>query len=156
MYKHPRILPSVPKQDPRILPSVPKQDSSSGEKCDFGWTYFEHTSHCYLVTGHAKTWKAAQEDCKTKGANLVTITSPRENQDVLKLIKLGERSKAWIGMKAALSWYDSSESEYSNWASGEPDGQATKPCVWMYGDEKPQGLWVADHCELLSEIATVC
>lgn len=145
MYKH-----------PRILPSVPKQDSSSDKKCDFGWTYFEHTSHCYLVTGHAKTWKAAQDDCITKGANLVTINSPKENEDVLKLIKLEERSKAWIGMKAAFGWYDSSPSKYINWASGEPGEQVTNTCVWMYADEKPQGLWAAVECELTSEIAIVC
>lgn len=159
MYKHPRILPSVPKQDPGILPSVPKQDSPSAESsCDRGWTFFEDTRHCYVVSGHVKSWDEAQAHCEllNEKAHLVTIESDAENEFVLDLVKLIGRPKAWIGMKAALGWYDSSHVSYTNWASGEPEGQATNPCVWMYGEEEPQGFWKTDKCEVESDIGIVC
>ena len=159
MHKDPRILPSVPKQDLRNLPGVPMQDSLPDAKCNFGFHYFDETSHCYLVTGNAKTWEEAQKDCNSKGANLVTINSPEENQFVKNLVVIQEREKAWIGMKAALSWFDYSKPDYDHWASGEPNWQATNPCVWMYGDVTPtpiQGFWADDKCELGSAIAIVC
>ena len=147
MYKHPRIPPSVPKQDEG--------------SCELQfWSYFE--SHCYLpVSENAnyKNWEDAQDHCKklNKNANLVTIKSEDEQNFLLQLINaFGEPKRAWIGMKAVLEWYDSSNPEYTNWASGEPDGQATNPCVWMYGEDKPQGVWHADKCDLASEIGLIC
>lgn len=147
MHKHPRILPRVAKQD----------SSSDGQgDCDFSWQFIQETSHCYLVTGHAKSWMDAQKECKKRQANLVTIESAEENNKVKQLIVAADRTKAWIGLKASLDWVVSSNSDYANWASGEPDGQATNPCVWMYGTKEPQGLWDADKCELASTIAVVC
>lgn len=161
MYKqYPRILHSVPKQDPRILPSVPKQDSPSAnslsdEGCDSDWSPFEN--HCYLVGPTAKTWQDAQDYCASWGANLVKIESDGETDFVVHKLGLIGRKKAWIGMKAALDWYDHSNPDYQNWGSGEPDGQATNPCVWMYGNDKPySGLWNADTCDSDSDIGVVC
>ena len=73
-----------------------------------------------------------------------------------ELIVVADRKRAWIGLKASLDWFVSSHSDYANWASGEPDWQATNPCVWMYGKKEPQGFWEADKCELASTIAVVC
>lgn len=161
MHKQdPRILPSVYKQDPRILPSVPKQDSPSAnsfstEDCPNNWAKLD--DHCYHVTKLAKSWDEAQDYCKEQQANLVSIKSAVENNFVLDLVQEIDRPNAWTGMKAALHWYDSPDVDYTNWASGEPDGQATKPCVLMHTGEDPKaGFWNAYPCKVDLEVVTVC
>ena len=145
---------------PRILPRVAKQHVSSDGDCEFPWQFIEETSHCYLVTTPTKSWSEAEKKCEEKGAHLVTIESAEENNKVKMLIVEAGREKAWIGLKVSLVWVVSSHSnKYENWASGEPSGQATNPCVWMYGAENSkelQGFWDADKCELTEPIAIVC
>ena len=147
---------------PRILPRVAKQYFSSNGDCDFSWQFIQETSHCYLVTTPTKSWREAQNKCEKRKANLVTIESAEENNKVKMLIAAAGYEKAWIGLKASLNWVVPPHKDYENWASGEPDGQATNPCVWMYGAENPeeseelQGFWDADKCELTEPIAIVC
>ena len=111
-----------------------------------------------MVSGPFTSWDKAQDLCESWKANLVAIESDAENKFVLELMNLAGRPKAWIGMKAALDWYDYTISEYRNWASGEPDGQATNPCVWMYGTDgdESKGVWSADKCEVDPGIGVVC
>lgn len=145
MYKH-----------PRILPSVSKQDSSSDGKCEEHWDYFATTDRCYLARGSFKSWEDAKNECEKYSASLVTIESIEENDYLKEMILTEGRLRAWIGMKAAFNWYDNSKVDFQNWDPEEPVTDLDL-CVIMYGDEDPhQGRWYVDKCELADAYPTIC
>lgn len=144
MYRH-----------PRILPSVPKQDSPSDEKCQTGWdSCATIPNYCYLVTEKHKSWEEAKVDCEDRGAKMVTIDSSEENDCVKEIMIAQGRSSPWIGMKTAFNWYDFSKSTYRNWAEDEP--KARDLCVFMNGKGESPGLWHTDRCVLPAGIPFIC
>ena len=56
---------------------------------DDGWVTIEPalTDHCYLRIPDAKTWQAANDDCISKNATLVSIHSNDENSFIKSMIK---------------------------------------------------------------------
>ncbi|CAG5102351.1 Oidioi.mRNA.OKI2018_I69.chr1.g260.t1.cds [Oikopleura dioica] len=58
------------------------------EECDFGWTFLESSQKCIMSTSDQKGWKAAQSFCEGQGANLVSINSPDEQDDVFRIASL--------------------------------------------------------------------
>lgn len=146
-------------KNPRFLSIVPKQDSPQDEDpCLQHWEYFGDTRHCYRWVGTGNSSDRAQGYCKTLNpkANLLTVDQDTETDFVLTLIEPFLVRGCWIGIKAAFGWYVSPHLDYTNWADHEPAGQTTKPCVWMYGTGELKGLWKTDKCEVKSAIGIVC
>ena len=102
------------------------------------------------------SWIEAQAYCESWDANLVKINNAEENNFVMNLINEASLKMVWIGLKAALYWYDSSDPVYTNWASGEPNGQAREPCGSMYGTYDATGFWNDVPCSGVSDIGLVC
>ena len=121
-------------------------NSFLGEPCPDGWTRFNN--YFYLVSSSIKSRDNAQKHCESLGAELVKINSAEENVFVLDLSKQEPSvTLIWIGLKwytgKDFYWSDSSVPDYTNWAPGEPNGEAREPCASMYTGPKNKNLPIA-------------
>ncbi|XP_034737971.1 macrophage mannose receptor 1-like [Etheostoma cragini] len=103
--------------------------STGGQLCD------------YRFIGEKKTWKGAQEYCRTHYTDLATVS----NQGDLKRLQQHNQSGAWIGLQRDWRWSQSGvEFRDSNWCKGEPDNYNNQQnCVRMIDD----GTWDDDSCD---------
>ncbi|XP_034738007.1 macrophage mannose receptor 1-like [Etheostoma cragini] len=96
--------------------------STGGQLCD------------YRFIKEKKTWKEAQEYCRTNHTDLATVS----NQEDLKRLKDHPQyqSGAWIGLQRDWRWSQSGvEFRDSNWYPGQPDNQLNKEnCVVIGGE----------------------
>jgi len=98
-----------------------------------------------LVEG--PSWEEAQANAEKLGGNLVTINSAEENEWLFNTFKTESESGLHIGLKKVQSglyeWQTETGSNYTNWASGEPNGifDEYNQYVHMYTNT---GLW-NDH-----------
>ena len=88
---------------------------------DDGWVTIEPalTDHCYLRIPDAKTWQAANDDCISKNATLVSIHSNDENSFIKSLIS----GVGWTGLikvhkGGQRGWSDATSYDYTNWRNG--------------------------------------
>ena len=104
--------------------------------------------HCYLYRPDAMTWRDANDDCESRGAHLVTISS--EGRSVAEF--LAENAFVWQLTGASPSWIDATDGKgphqkgdgtyfkwntgeamtLDNWSSGQPNNSSTScdgdPC----------------------------
>jgi hypothetical protein len=81
------------------------------------------------------SWGDARSFCKDNQStsDLVTITSPYENNYIKKIAK-NQQTRLWIGLSDSLaegSWQwvdDTNTNSWSNWAEGEPNGDRRENC----------------------------
>ena len=110
-------------------------------------------NRCYLLMTLWKDWHRADKDCMNGGGHLVSITSERENSVVYSLRgnSTSKYSDIWMGQISKdfhnkLKWIDgtdSSSTNYTNWASGEPDKPfESNSCVSMVST----GEWTDVAC----------
>uniref|UniRef100_A0A2C9LN14 C-type lectin domain-containing protein n=1 Tax=Biomphalaria glabrata TaxID=6526 RepID=A0A2C9LN14_BIOGL len=70
---------------------------SSPPTCtDRGW--IDHVGYCYYVSSDEANWITAQDVCRNKGAELVSVHSEDENNFLLTLSDKGY----WIGLKKSV------------------------------------------------------
>ena len=101
-------------------------------------------NNCYLFNDSNMTWLEAQTFCRGLKGELVKINSAEENEFVwdlatrqapsVKYIRIGLK---WNSTANDFYWYDHSVPVYKNWATGEPNGNASEPCGHMYGLSSP-------------------
>ncbi len=123
----------------------------------------------YFFNPQSLTGNQAQAFAETFGANLVSIQSAAENQEIVNdLNALGVGGVIWIGYndiatEGSFVWYDQSPISYTNWNPGEPNNlipsccnvpvfgcQSTQPrcnggedCTQLF----PNGLWNDLPCD---------
>ena len=97
----------------------------------------------------------AQAFCIEKGGELVKITSERENDFVLALVRKERMEDVWIGMKRIGDhwyWSDNSLPKYTNWAPHEPNNKEEK-CSQMWNGHsvnlpnQASGKWNDIFCD---------
>ncbi|MGE0629864.1 MAG: C-type lectin domain-containing protein [Hyphomicrobiaceae bacterium] len=100
----------------------------------------------YFVGSQRLTWTAARAYCQARGADLVTIESPEENEIAGKLVRQKSTNPAgcWIGatntgIDGQWRWINGTEVHpFSNWKRGEPNS-------WCGGEHYahmyPDGTW---------------
>ena len=103
----------------------------------------------YVEAEH--TWEGANALCGQASngkASLASIHSQDENNHVLSLFNNKAGINAWIGGSITAdgsgSWIDGSAIDYTNWASGEPNGNAAQ-AIFMCGMDYPltsPGKWI--------------
>ncbi|XP_036001390.1 CD209 antigen-like protein A [Fundulus heteroclitus] len=69
-----------------------------GKWCPDGWTRFGCS--CYCKYKETKSWSDSRKHCQDRGADLVIIDSPEEQDFVKQLNKEGE---SWIGLQRVLT-----------------------------------------------------
>ncbi|KAM9449638.1 hepatic lectin-like [Clarias gariepinus] len=96
-----------------------------------GWKVFN--SKIYISTENESVWEKSREDCKKKGADLVTINSTEEQEFISKYY--GD-TEAWIGLtdtytEGTFKWVDNSSLTTAFWWKGqEPnDYNGNEDCV---------------------------
>ncbi|KAM9385492.1 CD209 antigen-like protein A [Pholidichthys leucotaenia] len=78
--------------------------------CAYGWTRFGGS--CYFKSTEEKRWSESRKDCQDRGADLVIITSPEEQNF---LSELTQNRHHWIGLRTIKM--ETSGSEWQ-WVDG--------------------------------------
>lgn len=94
------------------------------------WVIDPVSHHAYRVFFNTLTHASADLACKADGAHLVTITSEREQQLLLSMI----RSHVWIGLtdfaqEGSFAWGTGEDRGFDSWIVGEPQGGLGENCV---------------------------
>uniref|UniRef100_A0A668AQ37 C-type lectin domain-containing protein n=1 Tax=Myripristis murdjan TaxID=586833 RepID=A0A668AQ37_9TELE len=74
----------------RIPPTVP---SRFCQRCPENW--MEINSRCYFLSRESKSWKESREDCQSKDADLVIISSEQEQVQCSSFKGLQCSNKKW-------------------------------------------------------------
>ncbi|XP_070560937.1 C-type Lectin CRL-like [Ptychodera flava] len=99
-------------------------------QCPGGWEEWSPIggpSACYRCFTNEEEWEKANNICKQYNGFLASIHSRQENDKILSVCP--ESYDLWIGyndkeLAGNWVWADSSEVSYTNWDSGEPDGNS--------------------------------
>ncbi|XP_036439421.1 CD209 antigen-like protein E [Colossoma macropomum] len=111
------------------------------------WTFF-NTSMYFISTGE-KSWSESRQDCRKRGADLVTVNS-REEQDFIEKFRRDQR--AWIGLtdsetEGAWKWVDGSALTTKFWEHEEPNSNAgNEDCVITGYKSDPVNNWADFPC----------
>ncbi|XP_053319834.1 hepatic lectin-like [Spea bombifrons] len=115
--------------------------------CEKNWIQFEGS--CYYIHSRKSTWMNARSVCKTKGSDLVVITS-EEEQHFLMINTNGKDQRFWIGLhdmddEGTWTWVDGTDYEksYKFWMKGQPnDYKLNEDCAHLWRN----GEWNDSHC----------
>ncbi|XP_063963415.1 uncharacterized protein LOC129273234 [Lytechinus pictus] len=120
-------------------------------QCRKNWQ--QYGTACYYINTNSLTWENAQAYCETQGGNLASIADSGVNSHVRNV--MSGYSKAHIGITdtendGTWSWWDGSSMTYTNWNSGEPNGNFQTNCGGMYST----GAW--DDYSCTTSMVSVC
>nr|KAI8743272.1 secretory phospholipase A2 receptor-like; partial [Biomphalaria glabrata] len=105
---HLLVFLGVVSSDSTFLP--PFKTPAAPTCTDRGW--IDHVGYCYYVSSDKANWITAQDVCRNKGAELVSVHSDDENNFLLTLSDKGY----WIGLKKISKdnyrWSDGSTVDY--------------------------------------------
>ena len=102
------------------MPTTGCDAISSGGTC---YSYFTHTGI---------NWADARLQCLSGGYDIATITSSEENTLLYNIAT----SNCWIGLndintEGTFVWADGNSATYTQWYSGEPNGDVGADCVFF-------------------------
>lgn len=88
----------------------------------------EYNGHYYYVYDMNYGWDEAKAYCESLGGYLATITSQEENDVVYQYLRDQGYESAYFGYKdeeeeGVWKWVTGEKNTYSNWSSGEPNGE---------------------------------
>lgn len=89
---------------------------------------FEYNGHSYyLYSEVTNTWEQAQKYCENLGGYLAIIKDVAENTALFNYMKSQGYDSAYFGLsdtaqEGKWTWADGTSLTYTNWASGEPNG----------------------------------
>ncbi|XP_014906843.1 macrophage mannose receptor 1 [Poecilia latipinna] len=144
------------KARPDITPPTKAPTPPPSQGCADGWTALPHFRNCYRLFHNVdwsqkKSWEAAQEDCISRGANLVSIHN-HEEEEFLSVYSKG--SSKWIGLRhnpieGGYSWSDGTPLSHTNWGHGEPNNHEDREeCVEMVSSNNGTFSWWNDlNCD---------
>jgi len=110
--------------------------------------FTKFNGECYKWIDEPKSWSDAEDDCKQKGAHLVSIIDPVEQAYVFTEL---QSNKAWIGLSnkdnnEVFTWSDGwNPLNYINW--GYEDNTKAELCGQM--NVTNDGKWDAVSCDSL-------
>ncbi|XP_036439380.1 CD209 antigen-like protein E [Colossoma macropomum] len=111
------------------------------------WTFFN--TSMYFISIGGKIWSKSRQDCRERGADLVTINS-REEQDFIEKLRQGQT--AWIGLtdsekEGTWKWVDGSALTTKFWGHDEPNSAAgDEDCVVTGYKPNPVNNWADFPC----------
>ncbi|XP_053318832.1 hepatic lectin-like isoform X2 [Spea bombifrons] len=123
------------------------EQTSAKASCEKNWIQFDGS--CYYIHLRKSTWMNARSVCKTKGSDLVVITS-EEEQHFLMINTNGKDQRFWIGLhdmddEGTWTWVDGTDYEksYKFWMKGQPnDYKLNEDCAHLWRN----GEWNDSHC----------
>ncbi|XP_035247102.1 macrophage mannose receptor 1 [Anguilla anguilla] len=124
------------------------------QDCDPGWISKRHFRNCYKIFmvdySKKKSWNAAGEDCRSRGAELVSIHNFEEE---IFLSNYSKGRTKWIGLQhnaieGGYQWSDGSALSHTNWGFGEPNNhQGRENCVEMVSTVNGSSWWNDLNCD---------
>lgn len=112
--------------------SLPSENAHNNQDIPSDAVQFNgHYYYLYDFTGLApaekNTWENALAYCQGVNGYLATITSPEENEFVYNYMKKRGYESAYFGLtdngtEGTWTWCNGEALNYTNWASGEPNG----------------------------------
>ncbi|XP_016520470.1 type-2 ice-structuring protein-like isoform X2 [Poecilia formosa] len=127
-------------------------------ECPTDWTAIN--DRCFRYVADIKTWAAAEKHCLTLEANLASVHSQEDNDQLQTLIFTATRKskEAWIGGSDGQEtniwlWSDGSPMTYTNWCPGQPNNALTlQHCIQMNYSKKK--CWDDVKCSAL--LPSIC
>ncbi|XP_070535732.1 macrophage mannose receptor 1-like [Ptychodera flava] len=116
--------------------------------------FMEHSNRCYSFNGGSDvtslSWNDASAECQSRGGDLASIHS-QEIQSFMTSQLRDIDYTMWIGLSDQITpgkfrWQDGSVVDYTNWASGEPNGKLQENCAEMHFGSI-HGQWNDADCE---------
>ncbi|CAK6976110.1 ladderlectin-like [Scomber scombrus] len=98
--------------------------------CPDGW--FSHGSRCLLFVNIPMSWYNAEEHCNSMGANLASVSNPREYSYLQHITKTGGQSIVWLGgfyLQGRWLWIDREGLYYTNWYAQSTS--SSYPCMYL-------------------------
>ncbi len=117
-----------------------------------------YNGHSYGLYNEKVTWEEAKARCEELGGHLLTITDSGEQEVIQNLLaKYGKRSGYWMGgsdenTDGTWEWLTGETFDYSNWASGEPNGASNENHIEIYPGD---GTW-NDYHKDAERIGFIC
>lgn len=110
-------------------------------------TYAGENGHCYTLHMGPSSFEDAAEACVDLGGNLLTLSSPEEEQDVLTGLSLD--TEAWVGLESGGGWHwrDGSSLIYSNWLNPPDTGDLFRGFISAQGWTSGRVQQLAFICE---------
>lgn len=107
---------------------------------------FEYNGHYYYVYDMNYGWDEAKAYCESLGGYLATITSQDENDAVYQYLRDQGYESAYFGYtdeeeEGVWKWVTGETSTYSNWSSGEPNGENPNEDYAMFYYKYTTGEW---------------
>ncbi|MCD8105028.1 MAG: hypothetical protein LUF35_08525 [Lachnospiraceae bacterium] len=108
---------------------------------------YEWNGHSYYIFSNVcDSWESAKAYCEALGGYLAVISGEEENAVLYAYLTASGYSTAYFGYSDSVEegvwvWVSDEDSEYTNWASGEPNSESGKEdyaeFYWKYTD----GTW---------------
>ncbi|XP_056900817.1 ladderlectin-like isoform X1 [Takifugu flavidus] len=98
--------------------------------CPDGW--FTHNYRCYIFVNSPMNWYSAKDHCNSLGANLASVSSPREYSFLQQMTKTSSQSIAWLGgfyLQGRWLWINNEGFYYTNWYS--QSSSVSYPCMFL-------------------------
>lgn len=119
------------------------------EQADVPSDATEFNGHYYYVydIDTVTDWNMAQEYCEAQGGYLATITSKEEDKFLYSYLKNNfQYENAYFGFtdkdeEGTWVWNNRESASYTNWHSGEPNGENSGEDYAMYYYKYPDGTW---------------
>jgi len=113
----------------------------------------------YFINKKSMSGPNAQAYAQTFGANLISIQSAKENDDLrAALVAQGfGTSVVWIGFsdkntEGTFEWFDGSTVTYTNWAGSEPNNAGgDEDCTQIFAD----GFWNDLNCDGYNSLSVI-
>uniref|UniRef100_A0A8C4SM10 C-type lectin domain-containing protein n=1 Tax=Erpetoichthys calabaricus TaxID=27687 RepID=A0A8C4SM10_ERPCA len=145
IYMHTNISPL----QTSLLVNSPKTDVFG--MCA-GPDWYEFGDSCYKPFSNKKTWMAALKECRSIGADLVSILSLTE-QTENQITITGSMKTVWkcfnrYGSQQCYQWSDNSPVSYTNWGPNEPNNHLGREnCVEMGITANGSSYWNDLNCD---------
>ncbi|XP_033992153.1 C-type lectin domain family 17, member A-like [Trematomus bernacchii] len=111
---------SVGVRDQRINQLVDRLQSLMAKTCPEGWRMFGCS--CYNLSTEKASWEQSRDNCRARGAHLVTVDSNKKQEFITRMIK----EDTWIGLsdreeEGTWTWVDGSPLNLTLWEEAQPD-----------------------------------
>ena len=102
--------------------------------------------HYYMLYNDASSFDAAQQNCVARGGHLATLTTSSENSFCYNYIVSKDVKSAYFGFTDAekegvWKWITGETTSYTNWHSGEPNGENSREDYAMFYYKFTDGTW---------------